>query len=70
MEAMMHGSVYDIDGGNFRRNSQTEADHGGIAWVSGQGGIPLADLFLLEVAGVTPSVQDVGVPTHTDWLLV
>jgi hypothetical protein len=71
-EAQMPGSEYDIDGGNYAvKKSQSAADHdGGIAWVSGQGGTRVTDPFLLEVAGVTPTAQDVGPPLHTDWLLV
>jgi hypothetical protein len=30
----------------------------------------MTDPFPLEVAGVTPTAQDVGPPLHTDWLLV
>jgi hypothetical protein len=71
----MHGSVFDIATGNTQRKSETGVDHDGIAWVSGQGGTRATDLygaeaFLLEVAGVTPDVPDVGTPTHTDWFLV
>ena len=68
---------YDIDGGNTHRRTLTSDGNGkngvddhGIAWVSGQGGIRLVDPFLLEVAGITPQVQGVGMPTDTDWLLV
>ena len=64
---------YDIDGGNFARKGQAAFDQDGIAWVSGQGGTrgqtdPLHSetAFLLEVAGVTPNVQDAG----TGWFLV
>jgi hypothetical protein len=74
MEAKMadSGGEYDIDGGNTHRKTGVELD--GIAWVSGQGGTRLTEVtetgFLLEVAGVTPALPDVGVPTPTDWLLV
>jgi hypothetical protein len=35
-----------------------------------EGGTRVTEPFLLEVAGVTPTVQDVGTPTYTDWLLM
>jgi hypothetical protein len=71
----MHGSVFDIATGNTQRKGEAGVDHDGIAWVSGQGSTRTTDLcgtdaFLLEVAGVTPDVPDVGTPTHADCFLV